>query len=209
VADSINDTAAKIAQGTIPMLRTQIESQVAAMSGVLKGVLDNAKLTKDAIAEVTAAARAAYQASSQLAADFEKNFPGFIDAAMGQGVPRPLRVPATPTTTVTPGDAKDVVMRGTLDPGERMVLYNYGTLAAKKLDDRDTLTAAPPATEEIAAAPKSTASRPAIPALSDVVRASLQGVGTSLRIELDVGQLTDLVLRDIMMNKPNVFGGIG
>jgi hypothetical protein len=45
--------------------------------------------------------------------------------------------------------------------------------------------------------------------VSDAIRASLQGVGTSLRIELDVGQLTDLVLRDIMMNKPNVFGGIG
>jgi hypothetical protein len=124
VADSINDTAAKIAQGTIPMLRTQIESQVAAMSGVLKGVLDNSKLTKDAIAEVTAAARAAYAASGQLAADFEKNFPGFIAAAQGGGAPTPLSVPATPTTTVTPGDAKDVVMRGTLDPGERMVLYN-------------------------------------------------------------------------------------
>jgi len=209
VADAINGTAAEIATETIPMLRKQIESQVAAMSGVLKGVLDNSKLTKDAIAEVTAAARAAYAASGQLAADFEKNFPGFIDAAKGGGAPIPLRVPATPTTTVTPGDAEDVVMRGTLDPGERMVLYNYGTLAAKKLDDRDTLTAAPPATEEPAAAPKSTASRPAIPALSDVVRASLQGVGTSLRIELDVGQLTDLVLRDIMLNKPNVFGGIG
>ena len=96
-------------------------------------------------------------------------------------------------------------MRGSLEPGERMILSNYGGLLATPVDNRDRITALPSDAKE--APPAST--RPAIPALSDVVRASLQGVGTSLRIELDVGQLTDLVLRDIMMNKPNVFGGIG
>jgi hypothetical protein len=74
------------------------------------------------------------------------------------------------------------------------------------LDKRDELVAKPPA--EPAPAPPPTP-RASLPAVTDAVRASLQGVGTSLRIELDVGQLTDLVLRDIMLNKPNVFGGIG
>jgi hypothetical protein len=212
VADSINDTAAKIAQGTIPMLRTQIESQVAAMSGVLKGVLDNAKLTQDAIKEVTAAARAAYAASSQLAADFEKNFPGFIDAAKGGGAPRPLPVPdTTPPTPAFPGG--DVVVSPVAAPGGSTVLTKgFGEMGEMSvyLDDRDWVRAGPlkEPTPEPQPAPQQ-AQRTNLPAVSDAIRASLQGVGTSLRIELDVGQLTDLVLRDIMMNKPNVFGGIG
>jgi hypothetical protein len=73
------------------------------------------------------------------------------------------------------------------------------------LDRRDELVAKPPPEKTPPPAP----AKPAVPALADAVRASLVGVGTSLRIELDVGQLTDLVLRDIMMNKPNVFGGLG
>jgi hypothetical protein len=77
-----------------------------------------------------------------------------------------------------------------------------------ELDKRDALVAKPPAEPAQAAAP-APAQRNNLPAVSDAIRASLQGVGTSLRIELDVGQLTDLVLRDIMLNKPNVFGGIG
>jgi len=92
--------------------------------------------------------------------------------------------------------------------GSTVVTANFGEMNEKSfsLDKRDELVAKPPA--EPAPAPPP-APRASLPAVTDAVRASLQGVGTSLRIELDVGQLTDLVLRDIMLNKPNVFGGIG
>lgn len=121
--------------------------------------------------------------------------------------------PTPGTTQVQTRSGQDVVMKGELDEGDRVILSNYGSILRSTLiDKRDTLVASPPAseasvttTENVAAAPP----RLNLPAASDAVRASLQSVGSSLRIELDVGQLTDLVLRDIMMNKPNVFGGIG
>lgn len=122
------------------------------------------------------------------------------------------KVPAN--TVLASNDAKDLVMKGELDEGDRVILSNYGSILRSTLvDSRDTLIASPPASEvkrpEAPAPPPAPPTRPPVPALADAVRASLTGVGTSLRIELDVGQLTDLVLRDIMMNKPNVFGGIG
>jgi hypothetical protein len=122
-----------------------------------------------------------------------------------------------PPKTVKPSPAaQDLVMKGELEEGDRVILSNYGSILRSTLiDPRDTLIASPPATEvkrpeaPAPASPPTPPARPPVPALADAVRASLTGVGTSLRIELDVGQLTDLVLRDIMMNKPNVFGGIG
>jgi hypothetical protein len=93
--------------------------------------------------------------------------------------------------------------------GGTVVTANFGDFNQKSfiLDKRDELIARPPPTAA-SAPPPPRASSP-LPAVSDTIRASLQSVGSSLRIELDVGQLTDLILRDIMMNKPNVFGGIG
>jgi hypothetical protein len=90
-----------------------------------------------------------------------------------------------------------------------VVTAGFGALNQQSysLDPRDALIARPEATA--ASAPPPTRASSPLPAVSDTIRASLQSVGSSLRIELDVGQLTDLILRDIMMNKPNVFGGIG
>ncbi len=202
VADSINDAAAKIAQGTIPALSKQIEKQVQAMSGILEGVLNNTKLTEDAIKSVMAVTAAAYAEADRLATDFEKNHPGFMKAVAGGSVPT-LTSGATPSAQASP--AQDLYVS---PGGSTVVTANFGEMNEKTftLDKRDALVAKPP--PEPASAP-TPAQRNILPAVSDAVRASLQGVGTSLRIELDVGQLTDLVLRDIMMNKPNVFGGIG
>lgn len=96
--------------------------------------------------------------------------------------------------------------------GSTVVTADFGEFNQQSfiLDKRDELIARPPPEKTAnapVAAPPPAASK--LPAVSDAVRASLQSVGTSLRIELDVGQLTDLVLRDIMMNKPNIFGGLG
>jgi hypothetical protein len=107
----------------------------------------------------------------------------------------------------------DVVVSPVAAPGGSTVLTKgFGEMGEMSvyLDDRDWVRAGPlkEPTPEPQPAPQQ-AQRTNLPAVSDAIRASLQGVGTSLRIELDVGQLTDLVLRDIMMNKPNVFGGIG
>jgi len=121
-------------------------------------------------------------------------------------------VPAAPPAAPT-ASGQDVVMKGELDEGDRVILSNYGSILRSTLIDKnDTLIASPTLSKTDVKQPQSAAApaaRPELPAVSDAIRASLQGVGTSLRIELDVGQLTDLVLRDIMMNKPNVFGGVG
>lgn len=205
VADSINDAAAKIAQRTIPALSQQIEKQVEAMSGILVGVLSNTKLTEDAIKSIQAVTAVAYAEADRLARDFEKNHPGFITAFAGAGGVPALTVAPPPAST--PSAAQDLYVS---PGGSTVVTANFGEMNERsfELDKRDALVAKPPAEPAPAAAP-APAQRNSLPAVSDAIRASLQGVGTSLRIELDVGQLTDLVLRDIMLNKPNVFGGIG
>lgn len=104
---------------------------------------------------------------------------------------------------------EDVVLKGNLSDGDRVVLAKYGELSAYKLDSRDDVRASPPP-QPVAPPPQTPTPVRTTPAstLPNTVQASLQGVGTSLRIELDIGQITDMVLRDIMMNKPAVFGGI-
>lgn len=115
------------------------------------------------------------------------------------------------TTEVEPTQTEDIVVKGSLNEGERVILAQYGQLSAYKVDARDDVKAAPPAEVKSAPAPAPEPTvRPApISTLPNAVQASLQGVGTSLRIELDIGQLTDMILRDIMMNKSAVFGGVG
>ena len=209
IADSINDAAAKIAQGTIPALTKQIETQVEAMSKILVGVLSNTKLTEDAITSIRAVTAAAYAEADRLAKDFEKNHPGFMKA-LNSGVVPVLAVGSTASAGAS-SSARDPAKDLYVSPGgSTVVTANFGEMNERsfELDKRDALVAKPPAEPAQAAAP-APAQRNNLPAVSDAIRASLQGVGTSLRIELDVGQLTDLVLRDIMLNKPNVFGGIG
>lgn len=118
--------------------------------------------------------------------------------------PTPAAAPAVPTTP-----ADDIVVKGNLSEGDRVILAQYGELSAYKVDARDDIKASPPAEVKTAPTPEPI-NRPApISTLPNAVQASLQGVGTSLRIELDIGQLTDMILRDIMMNKSAVFGGVG
>ncbi len=99
---------------------------------------------------------------------------------------------------ISPGPERTVITTGFGD-------LRKGRQKSYEIDSADGVTIEPES--KPGAAPQTT-QRASLPAVSDAIRASLQGVGTSLRIELDVGQLTDLVLRDIMMNKPNIFGGI-
>jgi hypothetical protein len=200
ISDSINDAASKIASETAPKFTEQIEKQVKAMSTILVGVLSNAKLTKDAITGILQGVALAIAEADRLATDFEKNHPGFMKAFTLAG-----EVPVATAGATDPGThVKDLYVS---PGGSTVVTANFGEMNEKTftLDKRDALVAKPP--PEPVTAP-ATAQRNNLPAVSDAVRASLQSVGTSLRIELDVGQLTDLVLRDIMMNKPSVFGGI-
>ena len=165
-----------------------------------------------------------------------KDAQGKLDQIVPKTTPTPAPTAQAPVVPSPPG--RDVVMKGELDEGDRVILSNYGSILRSTLIDKnDTLFASPtvsktdinqqqasiqaasqspqqpaasaaaqPAAAPTAAPPASAA--PALPAVSDAIRASLQGAGSSLRIELDVSQLTDLILRDIMMNKPNVFGGL-
>jgi hypothetical protein len=195
VTDGLNKVAADVVTKTMPAFQEQIQHQTAAMSGILERVINSTKLTEDFIKEITAAVKQAYAEADRLATDFEKKHPGLMVPT-----PSPIAVPAPATP------AKDIYVS---PGGSTVVTANFGEMNQKSysLDKRDELIAKPPASPPPPpAAP--TPAPPSIPALSNVIQASLQGVGTSLRIELDVGQLTDLVLRDIMMNKPSIFGGI-
>jgi hypothetical protein len=115
----------------------------------------------------------------------------------------------TQTTPTSAQPAEDIVVKGNLSEGDRVILAQYGQLSAYKVDARDDIKAAPPTSANPTPAPEPVSRPTPVSALPNAVQASLQGVGTSLRIELDIGQLTDMILRDIMMNKSAVFGGVG
>lgn len=201
IGDMINGVSANVATKLIPQMNEVIETAANSYTKLIRGSIEAAE---DQLA--TAALQdlgKALDGMMQTVTDFQKNYPGiFTNVAVPEiksgAVSRPA---AAQDMYVSPG-------------GATVVTANYGELNQKSfiLDKRDELIARPPP-ETTAPPPPASNTTPraqtALPAVSDAIRASLQGVGSSLRIELDVGQLTDLVLRDIMMNKPNVFGGIG
>ena len=196
ISDNINTSATKFTQELIPKFNTLIETTANNLSGIIMGSLESAG--KALISDFAAQVQTMLQTMGKAVQDFQKNYPGFYDPK--KAAP-PIFAPSAP-----PSPAGDIYVS---PGGSTVVTANFGDMNQKsfKLDARDELVAKPPPPAEVRA--PTPVARPELPAVSDAIRASLQGVGTSLRIELDVGQLTDLVLRDIMMNKPNVFGGVG
>lgn len=197
IGDAINGVSSKVAEETIPKVGKLVETAANSFSTIIMGALESSQTQLVQTALETFGDM--IDKLDQAYKDFQSSHPEI--QMSGKTLPRIENgnvVPATP--------AKDLYVSS---GGSTVVTANFGEMNQKSyaLDKRDELVAKPPAEP----APPVTAQpqRANLPAVSDAIRASLQGVGTSLRIELDVGQLTDLVLRDIMMNKPNVFGGIG
>jgi polyhydroxyalkanoate synthesis regulator phasin len=195
IGDAINGVSSKVAETLIPKMGDLIEGAANSYSTIIMQALgaSQEQLAKQAEATLNNLV----DKLKQVIKDFQESNPDIeldtkkVSPTIKKGVVEPAG-----DLYVSPG-------------GSTVVTANFGEMNARSfsLDSRDELVAKPP--PEPAAPPPSTASRSPIPALTDAVRASLTSVGTSLRIELDVGQVTDLVLRDIMMNKPNIFGGIG
>lgn len=200
IGDAINGVSANVAKKLIPKMNDVIETATNSYSKLITGSVKAAE--EQLVTQSLQDLGKILDRMLQTVTDFQKNYPGiFTDVAVPTikdgTVARPAR--SVNDMYVSPG-------------GATVVTANYGELNQQSfiLDKRDELIARPPPeTTAPPAPPAAPKSAPSLPAVSDAIRASLQGVGTSLRIELDVGQLTDLVLRDIMMNKPNVFGGVG
>jgi len=203
-ADGLNKVAKDVAKNTIPAMETYITTQSDQIGKILETTFSdaNSKFVQNVISEIEKQINVLVSGAKTIQADFAKQFPAMTAGAAAPGGPQVSGSPPTPPASpvrdmyVSPG-------------GGTVVTANFGDFNQKSfiLDKRDELIARPPPTAA-SAPPLPRASSP-LPAVSDTIRASLQSVGSSLRIELDVGQLTDLILRDIMMNKPNVFGGIG
>lgn len=203
-ADGLNKVAKDVAKNTIPAMETYIKTQSEQIKTIMATTFSdaNSKFVQNVISEIEKQINVLASAAKTIQADFDKQFSA---AKAGPGDPKGAQVSGVtpPVTAVTAHDM--YVSPG----GGTVVTANFGDFNQKSfiLDKRDELIARPPPAAATTSPPPR-ASSP-LPAVSDTIRASLQSVGSSLRIELDVGQLTDLILRDIMMNKPNVFGGIG
>ena len=198
IGDTINGVSAEVAKNLIPQMNQVIETAANNYSKLIVGSAEAAQ--KQLVTSSLQDLGKILDSMLQTVTDFQKNYPGIFQN---------VAVPEIKTGVVKrePKEAKDMYVS---PGGATVVTANYGELNQQSfiLDKRDELIARPP--PETSPPPATTSkTQTTLPAISDAIRASLQGVGTSLRIELDVGQLTDLVLRDIMMNKPNVFGGIG
>jgi len=213
-AERTNDAVSKFASNYLEKVAPAYERVAKGIRAVEAGVvmLGEATAEKALLTVGENASKIATAILDQVFATFEKEVMSQLSAMMvgpgGKESPELVRIrqglqQARSAGDVTP--ARDLYVS---PGGSTVVTANFGEMNEKtfSLDKRDELVAKPPPEPPPAPAP---APRAGLPAVTDAIRASLQGVGTSLRIELDVGQLTDLVLRDIMMNKPNVFGGIG
>jgi len=203
-ADGLNKVAKDVAKNTIPAMETYIKAQSDQIGTILETAFSNknAKFVQNVISEIEKQINVLASAAKTIQADFAKQFP----AASNQGAADINGPPVNGAAATQPAQTQDLFVS---PGGGTVVTANFGDFNQKSfiLDKRDELIARPPPTA--ASAPPPTRASSPLPAVSDTIRASLQSVGSSLRIELDVGQLTDLILRDIMMNKPNVFGGIG
>jgi hypothetical protein len=209
-AERTNDAVNKFASDYLEKVAPAYERVAKGIRAVEAGVVQLGAITaKKALESVGEnASKIATAILDQVFATFEKEVMTQLSAVLTAPELAQIRVglaQAGSPGTAAPAAAQDLYVS---PGGSTVVTANFGEMNEKSfsLDKRDELVAKPPA--EPAPAPPPTP-RASLPAVTDAVRASLQGVGTSLRIELDVGQLTDLVLRDIMLNKPNVFGGIG
>jgi hypothetical protein len=212
-AERTNDAVNKFASDYLEKVAPAYERVATGIRAVEAGVVQLGEATaKKALESVGEnASKIATAILDQVFATFEKEVMTQLSAVLKEPDLAKIRAglaqAGSPGTATPASAAKDLYVS---PGGSTVVTANFGEMNERsfELDKRDALVAKPPAEPAPAAAP-APAQRNNLPAVSDAIRASLQGVGTSLRIELDVGQLTDLVLRDIMLNKPNVFGGIG
>ncbi len=201
IGDAINGVSSKVAETLIPKMGDLIEGAANSYSTIIMQALgaSQEQLAKQAEATLNNLV----DKLKQVIKDFQESNPDIeldtkkASPTIKKGVIIPPPEP-TGDLYISPGPSRTVV---TADFGD------FRKQRSWEVAKGDEVIAQPQS--DPAAPPPSTASRSPIPALTDAVRASLSSVGTSLRIELDVGQVTDLVLRDIMMNKPNIFGGIG
>ena len=214
-AERTNDAVSKFASNYLEKVAPAYERVAKGIRAVEAGVvmLGEATAEKALLTVGENASKIATAILDQVFATFEKEVMSQLSAMMvgadGREPPELVRIreglsKAKPTQLqdayITPGTDRAVIATG------------FGQLDEQLYEIRpeDAVTIKPERAPGAAPQPEpQQAQRTNLPAVSDTIRASLQGVGTSLRIELDVGQLTELVLRDIMMNKPNVFGGIG
>jgi hypothetical protein len=212
-AERTNDAVNKFASDYLEKVAPAYERVATGIRAVEAGVVQLGAITAKKALETVGenASKIATAILDQVFATFEKEVMTQLSAVLKEPDLAKIRAGLTqagsPGTSSTAEPTKDLYVS---PGGSTVVTANFGEMNERsfELDKRDALVAKPPAEPAPAAAP-APAQRNNLPAVSDAIRASLQGVGTSLRIELDVGQLTDLVLRDIMLNKPNVFGGIG
>jgi hypothetical protein len=192
IGDIINKSATKFTADMIPNFNKLIETSAENMSAIIIKSIN--KAVDQYLSQYAAAVQTALQSTAKMIDDFSAQNPSFLDST----IQVPKMFEAAQDVYVSPG-------------GSTVVTANFGDMNQKSyvLDKRDELIAKPPPETTAPTAAPAPAPSVNLPAVTNAIRASLQGAGTSLRIELDVGQLTDLVLRDIMMNKPNVFGGVG
>lgn len=200
-ADGLNKFAKDVAKQTIPALETYINTQSDQIGKILETTFAdaNSKFVQNVISEIEKQINVLVAAAQTIQAGFAQQYPA-------AAAPAAAGTTATTPTPASPPVANDMYVS---PGGGTVVTANFGDFNQKSfiLDKRDELIARPP--PEAATTPPPPRAASPLTAVSDTIRASLQSVGSSLRIDLDVGQLTDLILRDIMMNKPNVFGGIG
>lgn len=194
IGDAINGVSSKVAEELMPKMGEVIEAAANSYSKIIMQAIGSSgtQLASQAIDTFNLLILKINQSLQ----DFQESNPSIV-------------MDVQPIPTIEKGVVTDV-QDAYISPGpERTVITTgFGQLDKQKsyrIRDEDGVTIKP---EPKPGDAPQTAQRANLPAVSDAIRASLQGVGTSLRIELDVGQLTDLVLRDIMMNKPNIFGGI-
>jgi len=215
-AERTNDAVSKFASNYLEKVAPAYERVAKGIRAVEAGVvmLGEATAEKALLTVGENASKIATAILDQVFATFEKEVMSQLSAMMvgpdGEEPPELVRI----RQGLSKANPKKSVQDAYISPGTDRAVFTtgFGQLDEQmyEIDPRDEVIIKPKRAP--GAAPQSEpqqAQRSNLPAVSDTIRASLQGVGTSLRIELDVGQLTDLVLRDIMMNKPNVFGGIG
>lgn len=227
IGDAINGISADVAKDLIPQMNTLIETAANNYSKLIMGAAEAAQ--KDLVTRSLQDLGKLISGMLTTIDEFQKTYPTMfnnvpVPEITGGVVKRPIPVQ---DLYVSQGGSTVVTANfGEFD--QRSFLLNRQDELIAKPRQENPVQASPnslspfdnaqmPATPTQQQPQQTTPSpppppppppAPAIPAATDSIRASLQGAGTSLRIDLDISQLTDLILRDIMMNKPNIFGGL-